>query len=285
MDTQLDTSSLHVQVEDVDYLRHGDRKLLATIYRPAGPGPFPGLLEVHGGGWTKNDRLHNARIARGLAARGVMVASIDFRMPPDADYPSGMTDIHFGIRWLKANARRFGSSSEKIGAWGASSGGHQVLLLAMRPTDRRYGAIDLPEAPPIDARLPFVAACWPVVDPLARYRMARTKAEMAESVRSSDAFWRTEAAMAEGNPQMILDRGEKVELPPALIIQGTADTNTPSPMAERFAESYRKAGGSLELHKYEGRIHGYINRDIDGADSIDAMDRIGAFAHAHAAGR
>ena len=108
---------------------------------------------------------------------------------------------------------------------------------------------------------------------------------MAESVRSSKAFWRDEATMSEGNPQMILDRGEKVELPPALIIQGTADTNTPAPMAERFAQCYRKAGGSLELRKYEGRVHGYINRDIDGADSLDAMDRIAAFAHAHAAGR
>ena len=72
------------RADDVEYQRHGDQPLLARLYQPIGPGPFPAVLEVHGGAWTGGDRFNNVSIAEALAADGIVVLSIDFRMPPVA---------------------------------------------------------------------------------------------------------------------------------------------------------------------------------------------------------
>src|SRR5271170_1015971 len=141
-----------LRIEDVEYQRQGGRALLARLYRPAGAGPYPAVVQVHGGAWVNKDRTDNDFIARAFAESGILVASIDFRMPPEAAYPGSLADINLGIRWLKARARLYGSRPDWVGSFGTSSGGHQVLLAAMRPDDKRYAALSLPEAPEIDAR-------------------------------------------------------------------------------------------------------------------------------------
>src|ERR1043166_4143719 len=91
-----------IDVQDVEYLRHGDKPLLARLYKPRGKGPFPAVIEIHGGAWGMMDRLRDATINEPLAKSGVVVAALDFRMPPDASYPGSMIDINYGIRWLKS---------------------------------------------------------------------------------------------------------------------------------------------------------------------------------------
>ncbi len=136
-----------VQVEDVEYQRHGGRPMLARLYRPSGAGPFPALLQVHGGAWVNKDRTDNDFIAKALAESGVLVAAIDFRMPPEAPYPASLADINLATRWLKACAGEYRSRADWVGSCGTSSGGHQVLLAAMRPDDPRYAALPCPEDP------------------------------------------------------------------------------------------------------------------------------------------
>jgi acetyl esterase len=128
----------------------------------------------------------------------------------------------------------------------------------------------------VDASLAFLIAGWPVLDPLARYKMAKAQGN-DEMLSAHHAYWPDEAAQAEGNPQMILDRGEPVELPPALIVQGTADVVLPDGMADKFAAAYRKAGGSVELRKYEGQPHTFITKDPSNPASMEALEAIKAF--------
>ena len=265
-----------IQVEDVEYQRQGDRALLATLYRPIGAGPFAAVLDVHGGAWTSKDRFNNADTAKILARRGIVVLSIDFRMPPEAPYPGSMQDINLGIRWLKAHARDYGSAPERVGAYGTSSGGHQVLLAALRPNDARYRALTLASGPTIDASLAFVISGWGVLDPLDRYHLAQ-KLGKQELVKNHDAFWGSEAAMREGSPPLILERGEAVALPPALVFQGTEDEWTSSAQAERFAALYRAAGGTIELGLYEGERHTFLNEHPTAPNSIKALDRLASF--------
>ena len=98
-----------MRIEDVEYQRQGGKSMLARIYRPSGTGPFPAALQVHGGAWVHKDRIDNDFMAKALAESGILVASIDFRMPPDGGYPASLQDINLGIRWLKARARLYGS--------------------------------------------------------------------------------------------------------------------------------------------------------------------------------
>ena len=266
-----------VRCEDVVYCRHGDETLLARIYRPAGAGPHPAIIDVHGGAWVGADRFHNAPFVERLAERGILVMSIDFRLPPVGRYPTSLSDINLAIRWLKLQAAALGLDAARVGGLGTSSGGHQLMLCALRPDDPRYGALTLEGAPPgLDASLAFAVGCWPVLDPLARYRMVMQNGRQ-NLIAAHHAYWESEDAMAEGSPQNILDRGERVSLPPCLLIQGTNDGNFDHMSADRFAAAYRRAGGSAELRKYEGEEHGFMRIDPDSAASLDALPVIAEF--------
>ncbi len=72
-----------IDVEDVEYLRHGAAPLLARVYKPRGTGPFPLIVDLHGGAWCKKDRTSDAGTDEPLAKSGVVVVALDFRMPPD----------------------------------------------------------------------------------------------------------------------------------------------------------------------------------------------------------
>ncbi len=277
-----------IDVEDVEYLRHGDRSLLARLYRPRGAGPFPLVVDLHGGAWCNGDRLGDRAIDEPLARSGVVVASLDFRMPPDAVYPGSMADINYGIRWLKTRATSLGSRPDLVGVLGVSSGGHQGMLGAMRPHDPRYAALPLPAgAPAVDATVRCVVLCWPVIDPLARYHYAKKlKAggppypDIVDRVLPShDKYWPDEAAMEEGNPVGALARGERALLPPVLYVQGTRDVAHPRPDLDRFVERYRAAGGQVELELVEGEAEGFINRRPDSPAAARALERIVEFVH------
>ena len=249
-----------IEVRDLEYQQADGAPLLARLYKPIGSGPFPALIEVHGGAWASGDRLNNAPLDEALAKSGIVVLAIDFRMPPQHRYPASIADVNLATRWLKAHAGEFGSRRELVGGLGTSSGGHQLLLSALKPKDPRYAALSLSEAPAEDASLPYLVLCWPISDPLARYRMVREKGN-TRLVEAHDAWWPSEADMAEGNPQLILERGEAGALPPAILVQGLADDNVTQDMAELFAPAYHARGGDLELHKFDGQPHTFIVRN------------------------
>jgi acetyl esterase len=269
-----------LRIEDVEYQRQGGRALLARLYRPAGAGPYPAVIQVHGGAWVHKDRSDNDFIAKALAESGILVASIDFRMPPEAPYPASLADINLATRWLKARARTYGSRPDWVGSMGTSSGGHQVLLAAMRPDDPRYAALTLPEAPGIDARLAFVISGWGVLDPLLRYHLAK-KAGNDELVENHHAYWRDEATMSEASPPAILDRGEKVFLPPALVFGGDSDEWVPLETMQRLVNGWKKGGGEVELELYRGANHGFMTGKPDAPYARPAIERMTAFIRKH----
>jgi acetyl esterase len=262
-----------VKVFDLVYRRDDAQEWLVRIYQPQGPGPFPALLDVHGGAWSAADRTSNAPMDQALAASGLVVAAIDFRLAPAHPYPASISDVNYATRWLKAHAAELGADPRGLGALGSSSGGHMVMLSAMRPRDPRYAALPLPEAPAADATLAYVLALWPILDPYRRYQFARETGR-TELVTRTEGYFRTPEAMQEGNPQGVLDRGEPAELPPTLIIQGTADNNLPLDMIERFVASYRAAGGTIELELFPGMPHGFGNTPGPEADrALELMKR------------
>ena len=285
-----------VAERDVEFLRHGPRPLLARLYQPDGPGggpPGPGVVAVHGGAWTSGDRLDNAGTARNLARAGFTVLSVDFRMPPEAVYPDPVADVSAGIRWFKASAAGLGVDPSRIGGIGYSSGGHQLMLAAMRPGDPRYSALDVTAAASAaasaagasaaDATLAFVILLYAVLDPLERYRMT-LRAGRGDLTARHHQYWPDVDEMAEGNPTLLLDRGEPADLPPVLVIQGWQDANLTPDMGERFTAAYRRAGGHAELAMYEDAPHGFIKNESGGPAARAATERLLAFARHFAAG-
>jgi acetyl esterase len=244
-------------VEDVAYHRDADGELLARLYRPAGTGPFPVLIDLHGGAWTSGDRMQNVAIATALAESGILVVSLDFRMPPARRYPATLADIDLGIRWAKKHAADYGGQTDWVGGFGTSSGGHLILLAAMRPAS--------PEA-----RLAYVVSGWAVLDPLLRYRLAK-EGGAQNFISAHHAFWGDEAAMTDGSPPAILARGDQRDLPPALIFQGDADEWVPSAMTKDFVAAYKKAGGKIELELLPGAKHSFFRDDPNSANARRAI--------------
>jgi acetyl esterase/lipase len=274
-----------VEVRDLEYQQVAGAPLLARLYRPQGDGPFPALVDVHGGAWASGDRLNNAPLDAALAKSGIVVLAIDFRMPPQYRFPASIADVNLAVRWLKKHAAEFGSRRELVGGLGTSSGGHQLLLSALKPADDDFASLPLVDAPQEDARLPYLVLCWPISDPLARYRMVRERGN-TRLVESHDAYWHSEAEMAAGNPQLILERGEAaLPLPPAIVVQGTGDDNVTPDMADRFAAAYRARGGELALHKFDGQPHTFIMRDPASEDARRATELLRDFVMTQAAAR
>jgi acetyl esterase/lipase len=258
------TKTYAFDVEDVEYLRHGDKPLLARVFRPRGEGPFPALVECHGGAWCQSDRSSEKLRHEAMAAHGIISIALDFRSGSEDPYPASVQDINYAVRWAKHSAGSLKTRPELIGISGQSSGGHLAMLVAMRPHDPRYAAIPLPAgAPAHDASVRCVVMSWPVINPFSRYRLAKREQAKANPpdwpkgiIARHDSYWRSEANMAEGSPLLALDRGEKVMTPPAVWYQPRGDqlhdykdieSNFPGNEPQRFVAAYRKAGGEISL--------------------------------------
>jgi acetyl esterase/lipase len=285
------------EFEDVEFLRHGDKSLLARLYRPRGPGPFPTVVELHGGVWSLNDRTHTTPAHRALAEAGIAVAALDFRQAGEGAYPLSVADAHYGIRWTKANAHRLNSRPDLLGVCGQSSGGHIALLLAMRPNDPRYAQYKLPPGTPdFDASFHCLNLFWPVVNPQGRYKFAVTLKQQADPpdwavrhVPMHDVYWGNEANMAEGSPLKLLENGEKFSPVPLQWIQPRVDqqhiyqdpsSSVPGTDLDKFVAAYQKAGGEIELAYYDAPQYFTVNHP-DSAASKDALARMVAFFRKH----
>ena len=190
MATYNPAQQLEVQVHELEYRNDGQEPWMVTIYQPRGNGPFPALLDVHGGAWNRGDRTADDVMNRALAASGIVVAAVDFRLAPAHPYPAQVQDVNFATRWLKAHAAEFNADPATVGGMGCSSGGHTLMLSAMRPGDARYAALDLPEAAGHDATVAYTVCCWPVLDPYARYLYAQ-ESNNERLAASSEAYFLT----------------------------------------------------------------------------------------------
>jgi acetyl esterase len=265
----VDAKTHEFDMQDVEYLRHGDKPLLARVFKPRGEGPFPCVVDLHGGAWCLANRMSDKVRHEVLAGHGVVVISLDWRTAREGAYPKALADINYGVRWAKLYAKELKTKPELIGISGQSSGGHLAMLAAMRPHDPRYTTIALPTgSPAVDATVKCVVMSWPVINPLGRYRFAKRQAAMnppaqwaPDIIDRHHQFWGTEENMAEGNPMLMLERGEKAVLPPAIWHQGRGDLmhdykdedyKGPETEAPRFVANYCKAGGEIELCYFDG---------------------------------
>ena len=248
-----------LDVSEVEMRRNSaGRMLMARIYQPKGPGPFPTVLDLHGGAWNRKDRKAEEPMDRALAASGLLVVAIDMTVAGEAPYPACVQDANYAVRWLKANAATWNGDTGKIGVYASSSGGHVAELLALRPRDPRYNSIPLPAAPSVDATVAYVAMRSPVSNTFARYENAERR-DNKGMIKNNKVFFNPWETIHESNPQEILERDEKaVTTVPMLIMQGALDDNVLPAVQEKFANTYKAAGGEVEYRLFEGSVHEWV---------------------------
>lgn len=140
--------------KDLVYRTVGEVQVKADFYpplvRPAGPAPF--VLVVHGGGWTGGRKEDMAEICRALSQAGVASATVQYRLAPRHRWPAQIEDVQAAVRYFRSNAAKYGIDGERMGAIGASAGGHLSLLLGTVETLER----DTRDFPGVSSRVQAV---------------------------------------------------------------------------------------------------------------------------------
>lgn len=280
-----------VEEADVVYAKPEGKELLARVYRPKGApaAPLLGLVDAHGGAWNRLDRTIGVHHGRGLAAAGVVVASLDFRQGPDHKHPAASADVAAGVRWMRAHASRLGVDPTRIGLVGQSSGGHLALLVGVRPGVAAHAGVPivLPDgslgAGTGDDSVLFILVQYPVADPLARYRYAVRRAQeppqpppafdASRLVTSHHGYFTDEAAMADASVTRIVSSGEARALPPVWLAHPELDDNVPAEITETFVAAYAKAGGRIERVQFPGARHGFMQQAGPATDKCIALMR------------
>jgi acetyl esterase/lipase len=279
-----------VDESDVPFAKIAGQDFLARVYRPAGApsSPRAGIVDVHGGAWTRLDRTAGAQSGRRLAAGGVVVASLDFRQGPTHKHPAMAQDAAAGVRWMRANARRLGVDPGRIALLGQSSGGHIALLVAVQPGVFGGTPVVMPDgslSTEGDDAVACVMAGYPVADPLARHRFMGAHQDdpkfpnAPRLLESSVGYFGTEAMMSEASVTRVIQSGQARALPPAWIAQPEQDDNVPPEIPDALVSAWDKAGGHVERVRFPGAKHGFLGQDS--ADTTNAvagmLDFVGRF--------
>ena len=268
-------ANFDLTVSEVEMRRNSaGRMLMARIYQPKGVGPFPTVLDLHGGAWNAKDRHAEEPMDRAIAASGVLVVAIDMTLAPEAPYPACVQDGNYGVRWLKKNAHTWNGDPSTFGVYGSSSGGHVAELLGMRPHDDRYNAIPLTGAPNIDATIAYAAMRSPISDTFARFKNAENL-KRDSMVKNNQLFFKPWETIHESNPQEILERHEKINFIPFLIMGGALDDNVLPAIQEKFVATYKAAGGDVQFQLFPDSEHEWVAKE--GPQTDRAREMVKAF--------
>ena len=261
---------MNIKEKDVPFATTHGMELLGHVYQPA-ESIGHGIVMVHGGAWTANDRLTPNVMSLLLANRGLVVFSLDFRCGPTFQHPAASADIAAGIRYFRIHAAEFGISPDKIGLIGSSSGGHLVLFTALQPNVPIHQTTPLikDEHRSVDASVAYVIALWPVSNPLARFEYA-LEVKRRELVRAHQGYFGSRDTMHQASVQRVLRSREFTHLPPIFIVQPGEDANVPQFMTNDLLSAFRGVGHEVEYLHMPGLPHAFAyeaSADTDQCES------------------
>ena len=214
-------------LRDVGYVDRATGRLTGRLFLPAGPGPNPAVLLLHGGGWRNGSPQQMDIIARRLVSEGFVVFSAAYRLAPATRYPGQLEDVRAAFAWL---AGRREVDPERVAAWGYSAGAQLALLLGMKavPGEPRPRAIVAGGAPAAFAL--FDAESRPLVGYLGASRTA------------APGTW------ADASPVQWVSRDD----PPAYLYHGETDSLVDVQHARLLAHRLREAGVTVILDEVPG---------------------------------
>jgi len=251
-----------IAVSEVEYLKtESGRSLKARIYQPQGSGPFPTLIDFHGGAWNNKDRFAEEPMDSAIAKSGVLVIAVDLTLAPDRPYPANVQDAHYAIRWVKHHAKQWMGDVSTLGIYGSSSGGHIAELLALKPNESLYAKIPFTPNPQLDASFSYLATRSPISNPPARYENAINK-KRENMIKNNLNYFKPFQTIYESSPQAILDNHlAPKKLIPLLIMQGELDDNVLPETQKHFAQSYQAAGGDCTFIIFEKSEHEWVAQE------------------------
>jgi acetyl esterase/lipase len=244
-----------VRVErDVVYAKAGERELKLDLYLPeaAGGAARPLVVWIHGGAWRAGSK-EQAPVAA-LVRQGYAAASVGYRYTQEAPFPANVEDCKAAIRWLRANAGKYGIDPGRIGVWGSSAGGHLVAMLGttgdVAELEGRHGVTG------VSSRVQAVVD-WFGPTRVTRMghhpsRMDHDSPESPESQLIGGPVQQNAELAERANPAKYASKDD----PPFLIQHGDADPLVPMEQSEILLEALQAAGARVEMDVLRGAGHG-----------------------------
>jgi acetyl esterase/lipase len=249
---------------DIEYSNlMGYRPLLLDLYMPKAGVTHPLVIWIHGGGWSRGDSRGNGAITNfpaalaELAARGYVVASVNYRLSGEAKFPAQIQDVNAAIAYLKTNSSRYRFDPARVLLWGGSAGGHLAALAALTcgvaayAPDSNTGRLSRKDA--LAAKAPEVSTCiqgaviWYGVS-----EIGSLQSENFTSLMGCDCADK----MAMASPVNRVT----AKAPPMLLVHGMADTEVPVAQSH-VLEARLKANGVPVQALYLPDVgHGFIGK-------------------------
>lgn len=241
--------------KSVEYARVGGAPLYFNAVIPAGPGPFPAAILVHGGGWVRGDRLTEVQpLFEPLTKAGIAWFSIDYRLSSDwTQFGVAIDDVRSAVRFIKAHASSYGIDPDKIALIGESAGGQLAAMAALDSSP--------------ETRVNAVVALY---TPMDLVELAKNSTLVPQQLRDSVRGTPFEALMMARLRQLSPLYQIRTSAPPFLLIHGTADRLVPFSQSQKMCERMKAAGASCELYSVEGAGHGI--RWWEGSRGSDASE-------------
>lgn len=228
--------------------------LAADLYLPAGAGPFPAVVMIHGGGWKSRTRDDMDSISQAVAERGYVVMNVSYRLAPRWRFPAQLHDIQQAVLWLRANAAAYKVRADRIGMWGYSAGAHLAALAAVTgPGDRHF--VD-------GTRVQALVAGGTPVDLRYYTEGPLTNGLMGVAYADAPDKWRDASPVALVTP----------DDPPIFLYHGTFDFTVGVKNAHAMYDALNAAGVLAELYLYRGLEHFstfFLTPVETGADFLD----------------
>jgi acetyl esterase/lipase len=245
--------------EDLSYADVDGQRLLADLYRPATEQPPPVVLYVHGGGFARGSRSDNAedRLAA-LAAHGVAVLSLDYRLVPAVRFPAQLHDVKAAVRWARANAASLGVDGGRAGIWGASAGALLASLVALTPGQAGLDG-ELGDHLDQSSAVQAVVAWFGVADLLASASRSWLEAQILPFDFEAALLGVASAADVPAAGDLARQASPltwvSAEAPPFLIAHGDRDRVVPAAQSHMLHEALVRAGAHSSLLLLGGAGH------------------------------
>jgi acetyl esterase/lipase len=242
---------------NVEYVKGGHQRQRLDLYVPAkADGPLPVIVWVHGGAWMAGSK-DGRNPALPFVRKGYTVASINYRLSQHAVFPAQIEDCKAAIRWLRANAKTYNLNPERIGVWGASSGGHLVALLGttggVKKLEGKGGNAEQ------SSRVQAVVDFFGPTDFLqmdahavAGARLKHDSPGSPESRLIGGAIQKNVEKVKAANPIQYVTK----DAPPFLIAHGERDPLVPCHQSELLHKALKQAGVEVTFSKIPGAGHG-----------------------------
>lgn len=261
--------AVEVKVEkDVVYGTVQEAKLLLDAYTPDDAvAKHPGIVLIHGGGFSGGDKSFYTAMGKSLAAKGYSVFSVNYRLAPKNRYPAAVDDVQRAVRWLRAHAATYHLDPDRMGALGDSAGGYLVTMLGTRDTRDNSDS----ELAKYSSRVQCVVDLYGPSD-------FTLPPAAAGSNNNAGIFLLTQFfGKAPGEAPDLYKDGSPIvyvtkDSAPFLIIHGTADPLVPPDQSHRLCDALKTAGVKvtlIELYKYG---HGFLNPAKPGEAGLLAED-------------